>query len=105
MLDKVREGDREWVKRDLHQISHAFDRVAARAAARRFVARWRERYPAAVRYLWQDIERRFREGKRRARPMGAYSDHLSGERILFAVFSYENQKAGSSAPFLLAQDS
>jgi putative transposase len=129
VLDKVRDRDREAVKRDLHRISHAIDRVAARAAARHFVARWRERYPAAVRCLWQDIdellaffvldglewrkagrttnaiERRFREVRRRTRPMGVFADRTSMERILFAVFSYENQKAGSSAPFLLTQNS
>lgn len=129
VLDKVRDADRERVKRDLHQISHAIDRVAARAAARRFVTRWRDRYPAAVRCLWQDlddllsffvfddltwrktarttnaIERRFREVRRRTRPMGVFADRTSMERILFAVFSYENQKAGSAAPFLLTQNS
>jgi transposase-like protein len=129
VLDKVREADRERVKRDLHHISHAIDRIAARAAARRFVARWRERYPTAVRCLWQDIddlltffvlddpawrkaarttnaiERRFREVRRRTRPMGVFSDRTSMERILFAVFSYENQKAETSAPFLLTHNS
>jgi putative transposase len=129
VLDKVREADRERVKRDLHRISHASDRVAARAAARRFVTRWRDRAPAAVRCLWQDIdelltffvldgplwrkaarttnaiERRFREVRRRTRPMGVFSDRTSIERILFAVFSHENQKTGSSAPFLLTQNS
>jgi len=129
VLDKVRDADRERVKRDLHHISHAIDRVAARAAARRFVARWRDCYPAAVRCLWQDIdellaffvldglewrkagrttnaiERRFREVRRRTRPMGVFADRTSMERILFAVFSYENHKAGSSAPFLLTQNS
>jgi transposase-like protein len=129
VLDKVRDADRERVKRDLHLISHAIDRVAARAAARRFVGRWRDRYPAAVRCLWQDleellaflvfddpvwrtaarttnaIERRFREVRRRTRPMGVFADRTSMERILFAVFTYENQKEGTSAPFLLTQNS
>lgn len=125
VLDKVRDADRERVKRDLRRISHAIDRVAARAAARRFVARWRERYPAAVRCLHQHleellaffvfddprwrkaarttnaIERRFREVKRRTRPMGVFSDRTSMERILFAVFTHENQKAGTSNLFLI----
>lgn len=129
VLDKVREVDRERVKRTLHRISHAADRVAARAAARRFVTRWRDRYPAAVRCLAQDldellaffvfdspgwrkaartthaIERRFREVRRRTRPMGVFADRTSMERILFAVFSYENRKAGTAAPFLLTQNS
>jgi putative transposase len=129
VLDKVRERDRERVKRDLHRISHAIDRTAARSAARRFVTRWHPRYPAAVRCLQQDledlltffafdepawrqaarttnaIERRFREVRRRTRPMGVFSDRTSMERILFAVFTHENQKAGTSAPFLLTQTS
>jgi len=126
VLDKVREADRERVKRDLHHVSHAIDRVAA---ARRFVARWRERYPAAVRCLWQDldellaffvfddpawrkgarttnaIERRFREVRRRTRPMGVFSDRTSMERILFAVFTHENRKAGTSTLFAVETDS
>jgi transposase-like protein len=129
VLDKVRPADRESVKRDLHRISHAIDRTAARAAARRFVTRWHTRYPAAVRCLQQDleellacfafddpawrkaarttnaIERRFREVRRRTRPMGVFSDRTSMERILFAVFTYENQKEGTSAPFLLTHNS
>ena len=37
--------------------------------------------------------------------MGVFSDRTSMERILFAVFTYENQKAGTSAPFLLTHNS
>jgi len=129
VLDKVRDADRAAVKRDLERISQAIDRTAARAAARRFVIRWHTRYPAAVRCLQQDleellaffafddpawrkaarttnaIERRFREVRRRTRPMGVFSDRTSMERILFAVFTYENQKQGASAPFLLTHNS
>jgi transposase-like protein len=129
VLDKVRAADRERVKCDLHRISHALGRTVARAAARRFVARWHTRYPAAVRCLQQDleellacfafedplwrkaarttnaIERRFREVRRRTRPMGVFSDRTSMERILFAVFTYENQKEGTSTPFLLTHNS
>lgn len=125
VLDRVRLADRAAFKRDLHRISHAANRTVARQAVRRLVDRWRARYPAAVRCLLEDlegllaffvfddpqwrtatrttnaIERRFREVRRRTRPMGAFSDHTSIERILFAVFTYENQKAGTSAPFLL----
>lgn len=128
VLDKVRVADRERVKRDLHRISHAVHRTAARAAARRLVDRWRQRYPAAVRCLLQDlealleflrfndpdwrkaarttnaIERRFREVRRRTRPMGVFSDRTSIERILFAVFTHENEKAGTSTLFLLDGD-
>jgi transposase-like protein len=129
VLDKVRFADRERVKRDLHRISHAPHRAAARSAARRFVERWNPRYPLAVRCLWQDleelltffafdddawrratrttnaIERRFREVRRRTRPMGVMADHYSVERILFAVFTHLNQSEGTASPFLLTQDS
>jgi transposase-like protein len=101
----------------------------ARRAARQLTERWRSRYPAAVRCLVQDldalleflrfddplwrtasrttnaIERRFREVRRRTRPMGVFSDRTSIERILFAVFTYENHKQGTSAPFLLTHNS
>jgi transposase-like protein len=121
ILDKIRDADREAAKRDLHRISHAADRVAARRAARRFADRWEARYPAAVRCLRHDldellaflrfadptwrkaarttnaIERRFREVRRRTRPMGTFSDRTSMERILYAVFTHENRKQGTAA--------
>lgn len=127
ILDRIRRIDRDGAKRDLHRISHAADRTAARRAARSFADRWERRYPGAVRCLRDDlddllvflrfdgdawrrtarttnaIERRFREVRRRTRPMGVFSDRTSMERILFAVFSYENHKAGTSTPFLLTQ--
>jgi transposase-like protein len=129
VLDKVRRADRDRCKRDLHRISHAPDRSAARSAARRFVDRWNSRYPRAVRCLWQDIEelltfflfeedpwrkatrttnaieRRFREVRRRTRPMGVMADRDSVERILFAVFTHLNQSEGTATPFLLTQNS
>jgi transposase-like protein len=40
------------------------------------------------------IERRFREVRRRTRPMGVFSDRTSMDRILFAVFSHENTAQG-----------
>jgi len=40
------------------------------------------------------IERRFREVRRRTRPMGVFSDRTSMDRILFAVF---NQASGRLA--------
>jgi transposase-like protein len=126
ILDKIRDADRESAKRDLHRISHAADRVAARRAARRFADRWEARYPAAVRCLRQDldellaflrfadptwrkaarttnaIERRFREVRRRTRPMGTFSDRTSMERILYAVFTHENRKQGTATFLVLA---
>jgi hypothetical protein len=37
--------------------------------------------------------------------MGVFSDRTSMERILFAVFTYENQREGTATPFLLTHDS
>lgn len=38
------------------------------------------------------IERQFREVKPRTRPMGAFSDRTSMERMLYAVLMYKNYK-------------
>ena len=129
VLDKVKRADREAVKRGLNRISHAPDRAEARRQARAFVDRWQLRYPAAVRCLWMDldelltcflfddelwrkatrttnaIERRFREIRRRTRPMGVMANRDSVERILFAVFTHENHKQGTAALFLIPNDS
>ena len=118
VLDKVKLVDREAVKRGLNRIYNAADRSEARARSRAFVDRWGQRYPAAVRCLWMDIdellnvfvfadetwrraarttnaiERRFREVRRRTRPMGVMANLDSVERILFAVFTHENHKQG-----------
>jgi transposase-like protein len=128
VLDKVRRVDQEAVKKDLHRISHAKTVCAAQVAAQRFMAKWHKLYPEATACLTRDvselltflrlqltlpatalrttnaIERRFREVKRRTRPMGTFSDHTSIDRILFAVFSYENYKQGMATPFLLTQN-
>src|SRR5215207_695560 len=105
----------------------AKDLPRARSAARRFAERWSQPYPKAVACLRADlaellacfryttlperravrttnaIERRFREVRRRTRPMGVFSDRTSMDRILFAVFSHENRNQGVSAPFPLTQ--
>jgi transposase-like protein len=101
---------------------NAKDLPRARAAARRFAERWSETYPNAVACLRNDldellacfryktlaerrtvrttnaIERRFREVRRRTRPMGTFSDRTSMDRILFAVFTNENRNQGVSTP-------
>jgi putative transposase len=127
VLNKVRKADQGAVKRDLHAVMNATDLPRARGAARRFAERWSEPYPKAVACLRDDldellacfryktlaerravrttnaIERRFREVRRRTRPMGVFSDRTSIDRILFAVFSHENRNQGVSAPFPLTQ--
>jgi len=129
VLDKVRRADHDAVKRDVHAVMNADNLVAARSAARRFADRWAEQYPKAVACLRNDlddlltcwrypnlaerkavrttnaIERRFREVRRRTRPMGVFQDRTSMDRILFAVFTHENHNQGVSTPFLLTQNS
>lgn len=125
ITDKVRAADREAVKNDLHKISHAAGIRDARSAIGAFCRAWKDRYPKAVASLlaneeellsflqvkepsvWTHIrttnaiERKFVEVRRRTRPMGVFSDKTSMERILFAVFTYENFKQGVHSPFSL----
>lgn len=127
VLNKVRVADQRAVKAGLHAVMNAETRVAARAAARRFAHRWREGYPKAVACLRNDldelltcfryksleerkavrttnaIERRFREVRRRTRPMGVFQDKTSMDRILFAVFTHENANQGVPTLFALTQ--
>ena len=46
------------------------------------------------------IERRFREVRRRTRPMGVFQDRTSMDRILFAIFTHENATPGSACHLL-----
>ena len=128
ILDKVRAADRDAVKADLHAVMNATTLPRAHSAARRFANRWEDLYPKAVACLRDDldelltcfryktleerksvrttnaIERRFREVRRRTRPMGVFQDRTSMDRILYAVFSHENKMQGLSAPFLVTQN-
>ena len=129
VLDKVRKADRDAVKDGLHAVMNAPNRPKALSAARRFADAWEKTYPKAVACLRNDlddlltcfqystlaerkqvrttnaIERRFREVRRRTRPMGTFQDRTSMDRILFAVFSYENKSQGASTPFSLTHNS
>ena len=128
VLNKVRKADQPKVKRALHAVMNAQNIAAARTAARRCADRFEAIYPAAVaclrndldelltcfRYKSEDrrrqvrttnaIERRFREVRRRTRPMGTFQDKTSMDRILFAVFTHENKSQGVSAPFLVTHN-
>ena len=125
---KVKKADREAVKRDLHRVMNADNLAAARKAARRFADRWQGIWPKAVACLRNDldelltcfryrtlaerkavrttnaIERRFREVRRRTRPMGVFQDRTSMDRILFAIFTHENATQGVPALFSLTQN-
>jgi putative transposase len=129
LLDKVRKADQAAVKAALHAIMNAATRPKARSAARRFADHWQDIYPKAVACLRNDldelltcfryktwaerkavrttnaIERRFREVRRRTRPMGVFQDRTSMDRILFAVFTHENANQGVPTLFSLTQTS
>jgi len=124
VLTYVRKGDHEAVKADLHEIQYATGISKAQMALGVFRARWNQIYPKAVACLCADeeelmsffrikdsswwsrirttnaIERRFREVRRRTRPMGVFSDQTSMTRILYAVFSYEKHRQRVATPFL-----
>lgn len=128
VLGKVRKADHDAAKADLQAVMNASNLRQARSAARRFAERWQGAYPKAVACLRDDldelftclryttlkarkavrttnaIERRFREVRRRTRPMGVFQDRTSMDRILFAVFMHENKMQGISAPFLVTQN-
>lgn len=129
LTDKVREVDHKQIKRGLQKVYRAGNEQSARRAAHDFSKKWTKTYPKVVASLRQDldellaffrfkdatwrkavrttnaIERRFREVRRRTRPMGVMADRSSMERILFAVFTYENQQQGVTPLFLLTQKS
>jgi len=129
ILNKVRKADQAAIKACLHRIMNAGTLPAAWSAARAFADRWQSVYPNAVACLRADldhlltcwryptlaerkavrttnaIERRFREVRRRTRPMGTFQDKTSMDRILFAVFTHENLNQGIATPFPLTHNS
>ena len=118
ILDKVRKADRNEAKKGLAKIYGAKNLREARSAVKRWVDAWENIYPTAVKCLRDDlddlltffgfadtsfrrrirttnaIERIFREVHRRTRPMGVFENKTSMERILYAVFLYENIRYG-----------
>jgi len=128
IMDKIRRVDQERVKRGLVKIYTAKNYQQARSYARQWTNRWKDVYPRAVKCLRDDldelltcfafsdpsfrekvrttnaIERVFREVKRRTRPMGVFCDRTSMDRILYAVFIYENTKEGTCPVFGMTQN-
>ena len=129
VLNKVPRAKQKAVKKGLIKIYMADNLMEARTYAKRWTTAWIGAYPKAVKCLKDDIEdlltcfgfhdpdfrrairttnaieRRFREVRRRTRPMGILSDRTSIERILYAVFMYENANQGVNPVFLLTQNS
>jgi transposase-like protein len=125
ILEKVRKKDHETVREGLRKIYGARHTMLARQHAGRWKKKWEEKYPQAVKCLLTDIdqlftcfrfkdpvfrksirttnhiERRFKEVRRRTHPMGAFSNKTSVDRILNAVFMYENKAEEVYPVFLL----
>ena len=125
VLNHIRKADQETTRKDLAAVSNAEGIKQARTAVKRFACTWGAPYPTALASLreceekllaflqikdknrWKKIrttnliERRFRELRRRTRPMGVFSDKTSMERILYAIFAHENFKNKTGNPFLL----
>jgi transposase-like protein len=128
ILDKVPRKKQAAVKRGLQKIYRAKNLMEAQRAATRWTRSWIEQYPKPVKCLQNDleelltcfqfddpdfrkairttnaIERRFREVRRRTRPMGVFSNRTSVERILYAVLMYENINQGVYPVFVLTQN-
>jgi transposase-like protein len=128
ILDKVPRKKQHAVKRGLQKIYGARTLTEAQTHAKRWARSWIDLYPKAVKCLRDDledlltcfqfadpdfrkairttnaIERRFREVRRRTRPMGVFSNRTSIERILYAVFMYENINQGVYPVFVLTQN-
>jgi putative transposase len=129
IIDKVKKKDQEKAKEGLRKIYNAAHILEARQKAGLWKKKWEEKYPAAVRCLFIDIddlftcfrfqdpafrkairttnhiERRFKEVRRRTRPMGVFSDKTSMDRILYAIFMYENKSEEVYPIFLVTQKS
>jgi putative transposase len=116
ILAKIKAADHDRAKDALRSIINAPDIAKARAAARSFADCFRDdldelltcfRYKSPTQRrrvrTTNAIERRFREVRRRTRPMGTFQDKTSMDRILFAVFANENKSQGVSTLFLLTQ--
>ena len=125
----MRKADQDTVEAGLHAIMNAPNRPRARSAARRFADAWENTYPKAVacprndldelltcfRYKTLEerkqvrttnaIERRFREVRRRTRPMGTFQDKISMDRILFAILIHQNKAQRAAIPFPLTHKS
>lgn len=125
ILDKIKKKDHDAVKSGLRKIYNAHNIVEARQLAGRWKRIWENRYPSAVHCLFIDIddlftcfmfkdplfrksirttnhiERRFKEVRRRTRPMGAFSNKTSVERILYAIFMHENKNEDTYPIFMV----
>lgn len=121
VANQVRRADQQQMIADARAIYQAPNRRAALAAFLAWRRQWQGSYPKAVLCLEKDlnellahldfpqplrvklrttnaIERCFREVRRRTRPMSAFCNDASCERIVYALVAYMN-KRWSRTPF------
>jgi transposase-like protein len=111
--NQVRKPDQAAVKAGLHLIPNAATLPQARSVAclRTDLDELLPcfRYPTVAQRktvrTTNAIERRFREIRRRTRPMGTLQDRTSIDRILFAVFMHQNRNQGLATPLALTHNS
>jgi putative transposase len=115
VMVKLPVKQRESCLKELRSVYTMATQAAARERYRSWVQRWQDTAPAAVECvrkdidelltflsqpatMWQTlrttnaIERVFREVRRRTRPMTCFNNTPSCERIIYAVFCYQNDK-------------
>jgi transposase-like protein len=117
--NKLKQSQREACLQQAAGIYRASSRREALCCYRQWEADWEHLAPKAVACLRKDldslltfysrpkahwkkirttnaIERQFREVRRRTDPMTCFSNEPSGDRILYAIFSYANQRWAQS---------
>jgi transposase-like protein len=115
LCEAVRRNDHDELKRGAQRIYQAASLAPARRAFERFRFRWHAKYCKLVKRLEQDlpalltffefpqhlwrksrttnpIERCFVEVRRRTRPMVAFMNVASVDRIIYAIFSHFNEE-------------
>jgi putative transposase len=120
-LNQVRKADQAAVKRGAQAIYLAATRREAVQAFRSWKHAWQQPYPKAVACLEKDldallahfhyppalrvklrttnaIERAFREVRRRTRPMSAFTNDASCERITYALIAHLNRQWSPQPP-------
>lgn len=114
VANKVRRADQKECNKQASLIYQAQNRREAVKRYREWEAKWRHRYPDAVKCLAKDldelltfldmpaehrvkvrttnvIERSFREVRRRTRPISCFNNTASVNRIIFGVISHLNK--------------
>jgi putative transposase len=118
VAEKVNKRDEKLVLAGAKKIYRAEDRTKAKEAFKRWKDQWGNQYPAAIKCVETKldnlltffnfppgmrihirttnlIERSFKEVRKRTRPISCFGNAQSCERVIYAVFVYENSKLES----------